>query len=222
VRTWHDPDQEIVILEINDDGPGIPDDLQPKIFDPFFTTKEVGKGTGLGLSMVYGIVQQSSGVILFESTRDKGTTFTIYLPRASHAQPAQAPRDGGETRGGSETILLVEDEEVVRILAQRILAEQGYHLLTASNGAEALELCEKHLQPIHMMLTDIVMPQISGRALAQRLQATYPNMKVLFMSGYAEESLKAIGEAIDERNFIQKPFTPTALTRKVRDKLDER
>jgi signal transduction histidine kinase/CheY-like chemotaxis protein len=215
------PRGDYVALSVSDSGHGMSDYVQAHLFEPFFTTKEVGKGTGLGLSMVYGIVQQSSGFILFDSARGRGTTFTIYLPQAVGGQSVAAARPDAETRGGSETILLVEDEEVVRNLAHRILAEQGYRLLTASNGSEALELCEKHLQPIHMMLTDIVMPQISGRALAQRLQATYPNMKVLYMSGYAEESLRAIGEAIEERNFIQKPFTPTALARKVREMLDQ-
>jgi PAS domain S-box-containing protein len=214
------PPGDYVALSVSDTGHGMSEYVQAHIFEPFFTTKEVGKGTGLGLSMVYGIIQQSSGFIMFESSPGRGTTFTIYLPRAVGDAASLVKKKPAEARGGSETILLVEDEEVVRKLAQRILADQGYTLLTASSGTEALELCERHLKPINMMLTDIVMPQISGRALAQRLQATYPNMKVLYMSGYAEESLKAIGEAIDDKNFIQKPFTPTALARKVRDMLD--
>ncbi|MFH0909370.1 MAG: PAS domain S-box protein [bacterium] len=211
---------DYVTLSVSDTGQGMSEYVQAHIFEPFFTTKEVGKGTGLGLSMVYGIIQQSNGHIMFESTKGEGTTFTIYLPRIAGPGPVMEKKAQVETRGGSETILLVEDEEVVRKLAQRILAEQGYTLLTASNGHEALDICEKHLNPINLMLTDIVMPQISGRALAQRLQATFPNMKVLYMSGYAEDSLQAIGEVINERNFIQKPFTPTGLARKVRELLD--
>ncbi|HEY8241742.1 MAG TPA: ATP-binding protein, partial [Kiritimatiellia bacterium] len=159
-----------VALSVTDTGLGMSEYVQAHIFEPFFTTKEVGKGTGLGLSMVYGIIQQSNGHIMFESKKGKGTTFTIYLPRIAAPGPIVEKKALVETRGGSETILLVEDEEVVRKLAQRILAEQGYTLLTASNGHEALKICEKHLNPINMMLTDIVMPQISGRALAQRLQ----------------------------------------------------
>ena len=210
-----------VMLAVSDTGTGIPHEIQSQIFEPFFTTKEQGKGTGLGLATVYGIVKQSGGYIEVDSEPGQGTTFRIYLPRLEAAavtvdrsvRPAAAA-------GGTETILLVEDEEGVRELARDILRASGYTVLEARNGAEALLLCERHQGPLDMLLTDVVMPRMSGRELAERLAPLRPDLSVLYMSGYTDDAVIRHGVLGAGTAFLQKPFTPAALVLRVRETLD--
>src|SRR6185295_5381275 len=194
---------------------------QARIFEPFFTTKEVGKGTGLGLSTVYGIVKQSDGNIWVYSEQGLGTVFKVYLPRIDtttgtivpHAQETNVPR-------GTETILLVEDEDVVRGLTRKILVQAGYNVLDAKGGDEALRLCHAHAGPIDLLLTDVVMPEVSGKEVADRLLELRPSIRVLYMSGYTDEAIVQHGVLDANVKFIQKPFTWVGLTRKVRDVLN--
>jgi signal transduction histidine kinase/ActR/RegA family two-component response regulator len=210
-----------VMLAVSDTGTGIPREIQAQIFEPFFTTKEQGKGTGLGLATVYGIVKQSGGYIEVDSEPGQGTTFRIYLPRLDaaavtvdrNARPAAAV-------GGTETILLVADEEGVRELARDILRASGYTVLEARNGAEALLLCERHQGPLDMLLTDVVMPRMSGRELAERLAPLRPELSVLYMSGYTDDAVIRHGVLAAGTAFLQKPFTPAALVLRVRETLD--
>jgi PAS domain S-box-containing protein len=209
-----------VMLAVSDTGSGMDKETQARVFEPFFTTKEQGKGTGLGLSTVYGIVKQSGGSIWLYSEPGHGTTFKIYLPRVDEEPEAMDKRGLVATQlRGSETILLVEDEEMVRKLAREVLQRNGYTVLEASNGGEALLTCEQHQGPIHMMITDVVMPQMSGRQLVERLTPLCPHMKVMYMSGYTDNAILHAGLAPDEA-FLQKPFMPDGLLRKVRDVLD--
>lgn len=204
-----------VMLAVTDTGTGIDAETQKHIFEPFFTTKEQGKGTGLGLSTVYGVVKQSGGSISVSSEVGRGTTFKIYLPQTQ----AAAERDNPEPKRlfeGTETILVVEDEESLRKLTCEMLLENHYTVLEASNGFEAHEIAQLHEGPIHLLLTDVVMPRISGPSLAKSLMARNPNMKVLYMSGYMNSSV--VQElAISGSEFLQKPFMSDTLTRKVRE-----
>lgn len=209
-----------VALSVSDTGTGMSEEVQSHLFEPFFTTKEVGKGTGLGLSMVYGIVEQSGGHILFESAPGLGTTFTLYFPRLEAAVTAPSPDATQPPAGGHETILLVEDEAIVRELALRILQEHGYHVLTARSGGEALSQLEQHQGKVDLLLTDMVMPNLSGRNLALHVHATWPDIRVLYMSGYAQENTRTLDELSLKNNYLQKPFPPAALARKVREVLD--
>ena len=209
-----------VTLEISDTGHGMTEDVQSHLFEPFFTTKEVGQGTGLGLSMVYGIMEQSGGHILFESNPGQGTTFSLYLPRLPRSEPVAAVTPPRLPLGGRETILLVEDEDMVRDLTSRILRERGYQVMAANSGAEAIRVMEEKKGKADLLLTDIVMPQMGGRTLAQRILASWPHTRVLYMSGYAQESAAELDAPSLENNFIQKPFPPADLARKVRDVLD--
>ena len=210
-----------VMLAVSDTGCGMDAATQAQIFEPFFTTKEVGKGTGLGLSTVFGIVKQSEGYVWVYSEVGRGTTFKIYLPRVEAAVETVEP--SGETARparGSETILLVEDDHAVRTLIRSTLQAHGYTVLEASQGKEALLLSGQHKGLIHMMVTDTVMPGMSGRELAERLKPLRPNMKALFMSGYTDKAIVHHGELDPDTAFLQKPFTPDALARKVREVLD--
>ncbi len=210
-----------VKLAVSDTGVGMDEETRNRIFEPFFTTKEKGKGTGLGLSTVYGIVKQSGGNIWVYSGPGKGTTFKVYLPqvesiaRASKEKVAEAA-----PRGGSETVLLVEDEEVVRGLARRILEQAGYSVVEARKADEAIRFCEEHGNEVDLLLTDVVMPEMSGKELADRLKTQRPDLKMLFMSGYTDEAIVHHGVLDSSVEFIQKPFTPAGLIEKVRDVLD--
>jgi PAS domain S-box-containing protein len=209
-----------VLLGVSDSGTGMDKATQARIFEPFFTTKEQGKGTGLGLSTVFGIVQQSGGTIWVYSEVGVGSTFKVYLPVADGAAREASATQPPATLRGSETILLVEDEEQVRAVARGILSRQGYRLVVAQNAGEALLLCEKHPGAIDLLLSDVVMPQMSGPELARRLGALRPGMKILCMSGYTDDAVIRHGALEAGIAFIQKPFTPDTLTRKVREVLD--
>jgi signal transduction histidine kinase/ActR/RegA family two-component response regulator len=210
-----------VMLAVSDSGLGIPRELQKHIFEPFFTTKEQGKGTGLGLATVYGIVKQSGGYIEVDSEPGRGTTFRIYLPRVDSASPAaeRSPRAAAPT-GGTETILLVEDEDGVRELARDILRSSGYTVLEGRNGAEGLLLGERHQGALDLLLTDVVMPRMSGRELAERMVSLRPELSVLYMSGYTDDAVIRHGVLGADTAFLQKPFTPAALVQRVRETLD--
>jgi PAS domain S-box-containing protein len=208
------------MIAVSDTGCGMDATVRAHLFEPFFTTKEVGKGTGLGLATAYGIVKQSDGYIAVHSEPGRGSTFKIYLPRiATPTGPAAAPAKGGPGRG-TETILVVEDEPAVLALSRRALEAQGYVVLAASEPAAALRLVELHGGTIHLLLTDVVMPGLSGRVLADRLTARRPGLRVLYMSGYPGDAVVQHGELPSGSAFLQKPFSPDALARKVRDVLD--
>jgi PAS domain S-box-containing protein len=211
-----------VMLSVSDTGVGMTPEVRQQVFEPFFTTKEKGKGTGLGLSTVYGIVKQSGGNIWVYSEPGKGTTFKIYLPRVD--EPLEELRRRVEVKEvprGTETILIVEDEEDVLKLTGRILSRQGYKVLEASQGLDAFLIAEKYEDLIHLLVTDVVMPKIGGRELADRIAEIRPEIKVLYMSGYTDNAIVHHGVLREGMKFIQKPFTVEGLARKVREVLDK-
>jgi PAS domain S-box-containing protein len=212
-----------VMLSVSDTGVGIAREVKERIFEPFFTTKEKGKGTGLGLSTVFGIIQQSGGNIWVYSEPDLGTTFKIYLPRIEEdAESLKPSAVSTKSLQGSETILLVEDEEIVRKLACTILQKNGYKVLEAPNGEEALRIVqEQNGNPIHLLVTDVVMPGMSGRQLADRVERLRPEMKILYISGYTDNAIVHHGVLEKGIDYIQKPFTIEGLARKVREVLDK-
>jgi nitrogen-specific signal transduction histidine kinase/CheY-like chemotaxis protein len=207
------------MLAVRDTGHGMAPEVRARVFEPFFTTKEAGKGTGLGLATVHGIVKQSGGHVSVESEPGHGTTFRIYLPRTDadgdEAPPAPAPR---ALPGGTETILVVEDEQSVREIVRESLEASGYRLLEAANGAKALEIAER--QAIDLLVTDVVMPGFGGRELVERLRARRPELRALYMSGYTDDAVVRHGVMAEAVSFLQKPFTVEGLARKVREVLD--
>jgi len=210
-----------VLLAISDSGQGMSPEVQAHAFEPFFTTKAPGTGTGLGLATVYGIVQQAGGHIWLYSEPGRGTTFKIYLPRTDEAAVGRPPHPPAATRRGSETILVVEDEASVHELVVRALAEAGYQVLPARGGQEALELAARHDAPIDLLLTDVVMPGLSGKQLADALAAARPGLRVLYTSGYTQNTIVHHGVLDPEVRFLAKPFTPSVLLERVRGVLDE-
>jgi CheY-like chemotaxis protein len=210
-----------VELLVTDTGVGMDEATQARMFEPFFTTKERGAGTGLGLSTVYGIVKQSGGYVWVDSKPAKGAAFHIYLPGAA-AGSREPERTGprAASRRGSETVLVVEDDQLVRTSARRVLTKNGYRVLEAANGAEALRICRTAKAPIDLILSDLVMPELGGRELVCRLRESDPRARVLFMSGYTEEAAQQRNVLQPGDAFLAKPFTPEALTRKVREVLD--
>ena len=209
-----------VLTTVSDNGSGMSEDIKQHIFEPFFTTKEVGRGTGLGLATAYGIVKQSGGSIEVSSEEGTGTTFRVFLLRVTAAidvsNKKQVPL---AMSGGTETILLVEDEDLVRNLSRHILEECGYKVIEAINGIEALQICARQ-GPIDLLLTDVVMPQMGGRELSEKLRETIPDVRILFTSGYTDDEVVKHGVIEIDTNFIQKPFTPESLAQKVRKVLD--
>ncbi|PYS24865.1 MAG: hybrid sensor histidine kinase/response regulator [Acidobacteria bacterium] len=209
-----------VMLAVSDTGTGMNEETKARIFDPFFTTKEKGKGTGLGLSTVYGIVKQSGGNIWVYSEEGRGTTFKVYLPQLETAETVESLQVETEIMPGSETILLLEDEDTVRNLARQILEGAGYKVVEVSRGEEAIKRFAAEDGSIDLLLTDVVMPEMSGKEVADRVCELSPSLKVLFMSGYTDEAIVHHGVLDSNVQFIQKPFTPAALTTKVRQVLD--
>jgi CheY-like chemotaxis protein len=209
-----------VVLAVSDTGMGMDPDTVTHLFEPFFTTKAPGKGTGLGLATAYGIVKQSGGAISVYSEPGRGTTVKIYLPSAEAMAAVDAPVDAPvEALRGSETILVLEDEARVRKLVCEVLAGRGYHVLEAVRGEEAIRIANEYRGRIHLLLTDVVMPEMSGPQALEQIRARHPHMKVLFMSGYTDEAMVHHGILDSGAPFLQKPFLPEALARKVREVL---
>jgi CheY-like chemotaxis protein len=210
-----------VTVQVRDTGCGMDAATAARIFEPFFTTKEQGKGTGLGLSTVYGIVEQSGGSIRVASAPGEGSTFTVFLPRLEdRAGLPGAEAAAPASERGSESVLLVEDETAVRAVAREALEGHGYRVIEARNGVEALTVAAAHQGPLHLLVTDMVMPQMGGRDLAQRLLAERPALRVLFMSGYTDDAQVGQGVPGAPSAFLQKPFAMGAFARKVREILD--
>jgi len=208
------------MLAVGDTGIGMDHDTQMRIFDPFFTTKELGKGTGLGLATVYGIVKQSGGYIWVYSEVAKGTVFKIYLPRVDESvQTARQEEPEATDFGGSETILLAEDTASLREMAREYLESVGYTVLAASSGRKALQHAKDFPGPIHLLLADVVMPEMSGPDLARQLVSLRPRIRVIFTSGYSDEAIARQGVLGPAVAFIQKPYRPKALVRKIREVL---
>lgn len=217
-----EPDEDVrvgdyAMLAISDTGIGMDEDTRARAFEPFFTTKELGKGTGLGLATVYGIVKQSGGHIEVESRVGRGTTFRVFLPRRESLVQGTDRRPGSITLAGRETILLVEDDDSVRHVTASMLHTLGYKVVQAPGGLEALKQCREHRGPIHVLLTDVVMPMMNGREVADRVQSILPGVRTLYMSGYTDDSILRHGVVDDDVAFISKPLSREALGRKLRE-----
>jgi len=220
------PPGDYVLITVTDTGIGIPKENLVKIFEPFFTTKPVGRGTGLGLSTVYGVVKQTGGFVTVDSDVGKGATFSIYLPRHAAAEGALEAKEEPERAGprditGQDTILLVEDEDAVRSFAARALKMRGYTVLEASGGEAALEIVRRHPEPIDLLVTDVVMPGIDGPTLVRAARRLRPEMRIIFMSGYAEDAFRRNEEKAEELHFLPKPFGLKQLVAKVREVLSD-
>ena len=212
-----------VMLAVADTGMGMTPETKAHIFEPFFTTKEKGKGTGLGLASVYGIVKQSGGSIWVYSELGQGTVFKVYLPAVSENPPAERPaKSDPDSALGRETVLVVEDEEGVRTLIRLALASAGYKILELEEAEKTLEFCATYDGPIHLLLTDVVMPKMSGPLVAEMVSAVRPNIKVLYMSGYTDDAIVHHGVLGQDMPFIQKPFSQMALRKKIREVLDRK
>jgi two-component system cell cycle sensor histidine kinase/response regulator CckA len=214
------PPGPYVELVFRDNGIGMDEETKSHIFEPYFTTKEVGKGAGLGLASVHGIIRQSGGDILVDSEPEKGTTFTIFLPRTAEEPQREAIDLVLDSPPGLETILVVEDEEPVRNMVKETLQDAGYRVFDAADGEEALELMSRSRDPIHLVLTDVIMPKKDGRSLATRVASLYPETKILFMTGYVEHEIDEIHHPFGRKPSIFKPFTPNELASKVREVMD--
>jgi len=214
------PAGDYIRLSFKDTGSGISKEVAERIFEPFFTTKPKGRGTGLGLSTVYGIVRQNKGAVYLDSALGEGTTFEIYLPRSFEEEKAPTETELEKVvsaENKNARVLLVEDDLMVRTLAKRILEADGHEVLVATNGKEALALCEEQEEDLDLLLTDVMMPEMGGTELYEKVCQQYPGLKVLFMSGYSEEFLAKVGSDEQHLELIQKPFTFTALQSRVRD-----
>lgn len=214
---------EYVLFAVSDTGIGMTDNVKAHLFEPFFTTKEPGKGTGLGLATCYDIVKQCGGHIWAYSEPGHGSTFKIYLPRVDAVAETTDATSEGRNRllRGTETLVLVEDESLVRNIAATVLRDLGYTVLEAANGNEALSVMQHYTEPIHLLVTDVVMPQMGGRELAEKVQALYPGLRLLYTSGYTDDAVVLHAVLESEQAFLQKPFTPAALARKVREVLEQ-
>jgi PAS domain S-box-containing protein len=211
-----------VQVVVRDTGHGMDEEIRERIFEPFFTTKEQGRGTGLGLATVYGIMQQSGGGIAVDTAPDAGTTFTLYFPSLGRFVPPEARAPEAGAGGGSDTILVVEDEDAVRSLVGRILRKAGYTVLESSNGEEALDAFRENQDQIQAVVTDVIMPRMSGPELARKLADLVPDLPILYMSGYTQDEVLDVGLSREGTAFIQKPMSPVTLTRKIRELLDSR
>ena len=211
---------QYVMLAVSDTGIGMNEETKTRIFEPFFTTKGPGKGTGLGLATVYGIVHQCGGTVWVYSEEGRGTTFKIYLPRVVDAAHAPVAARAPSIQRGTETILVVEDEESLRNLATRILRAAGYRVLAAGSADAAVQLLQQHHDRVHLMFTDMVMPGMGGQELATSLARTYPEMKVLYTSGYTDDAVLREGVLNTSTHFIGKPYSRNGLTDAVRTALD--
>jgi two-component system cell cycle sensor histidine kinase/response regulator CckA len=211
------PPGSYATLALTDTGTGMPPEVQARLFEPFFTTKDVGRGTGLGLASVYGFVRQSGGHIWVESAVGKGSTFRLFLPRVVLPTPPAGPpvQSPGKVEVGHETLLLVEDDDGVRTFLRDFLLSRGYRVLEARDGLQAIEVCARALEPVHLLVTDVRMPRMDGRELSQRLSERHPNLRTLFVTGYADEVPEAAGSVV-----LQKPFPPEHLARCIREILD--
>jgi CheY-like chemotaxis protein len=216
IRTGH-----YVYMRFSDTGHGIPKELQEKIFDPFFTTKAVGQGTGLGLSTVYGIIKQSDGYVWVYSEPALGAVFQVYLPAVEAELPAAVVRPAPASNKAEETILVVEDDLSVRQMIVRILTAEGYSVLEAQNGREALTAVEGGIKPISLVLTDVAMPEMGGQELGTRLATVAPALRVMYMSGFTDEEVRRRGLLDGQTPIMQKPLMPKVLTQRIRAMLDE-
>jgi CheY-like chemotaxis protein len=213
------PPGPYIQISVTDTGYGMDEATRVRVFEPFFTTKKQGRGTGLGLSTAYGIVKQSNGFIWITSEVQKGTTFWIHLPRVEGKRKPRSTQTRPAPEPGSETVLLVEDEPLVRRAASRILARSGYTVLEAGDPSEAIRICKENPEPIHVLLTDLVMPQMNGLDLARLLREIRSDLRVVFMSGYSEQTAMDDNLLQDGGVFLQKPFSPEALMQKIRETL---